>query len=106
MSQSSENQETPANYTVVTVKMRDPITGEVEKCHYGPQSSESKKLILQICRDDAKKCYEEQNNTLKDLLKEKNEIEKKIAKVRESLVRFNRQNRNMTHSLNEQAEEQ
>ena len=106
MSQSSENQETLANYTVVSVKMRDPITGAVERCHYGPQSSESKNKILQICRDDAKKCFEEQNNTLKDLLNEKNELEKKIAKVREQLVRFNRQNRNMTHSLNQQAEEQ
>jgi len=116
MSQRNENQENqesdgeaPPNFTVVTVKMKDPLTGEVEKCHYGPASSESKKRILQICRDDAKTCYEEQNKKLKSLQKEKTEIEKKIGKVTESLVRYNRQNLNISHSLNvndEQAEEQ
>ena len=105
MSQNSENNETLNNYTVVSVKMRDPITGAIERCHYGPQSSESKSKILQICRDDARKMCEEQKNALQELLNEKTELETKIARVREQVVRFNRQNRNMTHSLNEQAEE-
>ena len=116
MSQRNENQENqesdaeaPPNFTVLTVKMKDPLTGEVEKCHYGPANSDSKKRIMQICRDDAKTCYEEQNKKLKTLQKEKTEIEKKIGKVTKSLVHYNRQNRNISHSLNvndEQAEEQ
>ena len=106
MSQNQENEnqgsdgEAPPNFTVVLVKLTDPLTNEVEKCHYGPASSESKKRILEICRDDAITCYEEQKKKLESLQNEKIEIEKKIKKVTESLEKYNRQNVNISHSLN------
>ena len=109
---NNENQESDAeapNFTVLTVKMKDPETAEVVKCHYGPASSDSRKKIMQICLDDTKTCIEEQNKKLKTLEKQKKEIEKQIGKVTKSLEHYNRQNRNISHSLNvieEQAEEQ
>ena len=112
MSQNNENENNDASapiLTNLTVKMVDPDTGAVVRCHYGRASENSRKRIMKICYNDNKTIIDEQNKKLKTLEKEKKEIENKIKNVSKSLEHYNKQNQYISNSLDvieEQSQEE
>ena len=92
--------------TNITVKMVDPDTGAVVRCHYGRDSETSRKRIMKICYDDNKTIIDQQNTKLKKLEADKKEIEKKIKSVSRSLEHYKKQNHFISNALDVIGEEQ